>query len=106
MSAHRARRSLAAVAPSTFTSPVSGSMSPATIWSSVDLPPPLGPTIPIRECRGMSKSIPRKTTSSPNLLPMPWRWMPVSPPVGAPGGLLPLPDTSAGTLPIPPDTEI
>src|SRR5262249_8410161 len=64
--------------------------------SRVDLPPPLGPTIPIRECCGISKSMPRRTTSSPNLLPMPLRWMPTPPPAAASGGLLPLPDASAG----------
>src|SRR5262249_19243939 len=51
---------------------------------------------------GISKSMPRRTTSSPNLLPMPLRWMPTPPPAAASGGLLPLPDAPAGTIPIPP----
>jgi hypothetical protein len=34
------------------------------------------------------------------------RWMPMPPSAAASEGLLPLPDTSAGTLLIPPDAEI
>ncbi len=47
------------------TVPASGSSSPATIRSSVDLPPPLGPSTPIREPASTSRSSPRRIARPP-----------------------------------------
>src|SRR5207248_2694059 len=64
--AQESRRPAAVLLPCTMTSPESGSSSPQISDSSVDLPPPLAPTIPSRPCSSTSTSSSSSTWLSPN----------------------------------------
>ena len=48
------------------TSPPSGASSPARIFSRVDLPPPFGPTTPIRASGSIARSAPSRMRREPN----------------------------------------
>ena len=53
------------------TSPASGCSRPARMRSSVDLPPPLGPSTPIREPAASSRSSPSRTRRPPKVFASP-----------------------------------
>ena len=51
------------------------SSNPATIWSSVDLPQPLGPRMATFSCWPMVTSTPRRATTAPKRFETPRHWM-------------------------------
>ncbi len=67
MSAHRASRSAATWRTRSRSCPSSGSSRPAMSERSVDLPHPLGPTMPRRDASRIDRSMPSSATTSPNV---------------------------------------
>ena len=60
------------------TVPVSALSSPAMMRSSVDLPPPLGPSSAVSAPAAPTRSMSSSATKSPKRLAMPWTSMPMS----------------------------
>src|SRR5688572_9889248 len=66
--------------PSTRTVPVVGARKPATMFSSVDLPQPDGPSRQTSSRSATARSISASAGPAPNDLLTPWIWI-----LGAPG---------------------